>query len=344
LWIAVNSLARLLQKPYDLNLKRRVEMAKIPEMTYRTLGRTGLQVSRVGLGSGGPSRLGKARGGDAALVERLVKQAVDLGINLIDTAPGYETEAFLGAALSSIRDPVYLATKVWCYPPGDDKDLHARPLTDPAHVFQSVEQSLRDLRTEAIDLLQLHGARPPSLPLIIEHLVPAMIRLQEQGKVRFLGATESPGNDSTQDMAALVCPSGVFDTIMIQYSIFDQEAERRTFPLVQEHDIGVLGMCAARGAFTDPEILGQVLERLDPDGGNLDFLLRGPIRSFADAAYRFAAAQENIHTLLVGTGNPAHLLESTAAILGTPLPAEHLQLLKKRFGHLNGDILWPEYH
>jgi len=318
-------------------------MAQIPGMTYRTLGRTGLRVSRVGLGSGGPSRLGQSHGGDA-LVERLVKQAVNLGINLIDTAPGYGTEAALGAALSSISDPVYLATKVWCYPNVHDKDPHTRPLTDPVHVYQSVEQSLRNLRTETIDLLQLHGARAPGLPLLLEHLVPAMIRLREQGKIRFLGTTESPGNDPAQDMAAQACPSGFFDTIMIQYSIFDQEAERRTFPLAQEHDIGVLGMCATRAAFTAPQALTQMLDQLNPDGENLDFLLQGPVCSFADAAYRFAAAQDRIHTLLVGTGNPDHLLESTAAILGSPLPAEHLQLLKKRFGHLDGTILWPEYN
>ena len=110
-------------------------MAQIPDMSYRTLGRTGLRLSRVGLGSGGPSSLGHSHGGDA-LVKRLVKQAVDLGINLIDTAPGYGTEAGLGAALSDISDPVYLATKIWWYPNVHDKDPHARPLTDPSHVYQ----------------------------------------------------------------------------------------------------------------------------------------------------------------------------------------------------------------
>ena len=316
-------------------------MATIPEMTYRTLGRTGLRVSRVGLGSGGPSRLGTARGTDAALVDRLVKQAVDLGINLIDTAPGYGTEAALGAALSGIQVPIYLATKIWCYPTVDSNP-QGPPLTDPAYVFRSVEQSLRDLRVEAIDLLQLHGPPPQDLPLIIEHLVPAMIRLREQGKVRFLGATESPGHDPHQDLAGQACRSNLFDAIMIQYSIFDQEAERRTFPLAQEQDVGVIGMCAARAAFTDPDTLAQVLDQLDPDGEDLDFLLQGPVGSFADAAYRFAAAQGNIHCLLVGTGNPDHLLESTTAILGTPLPEEHLRLLKNRFGHLDGAILWPD--
>ena len=316
-------------------------MASVPQMTYRTLGKTGLRVSRVGLGSGGPSRLGMSSGGDDALVERLVRQAVDLGINLIDTAPGYGTEPALGAALSGVGETVYLATKIWCYPDYADIGPNARPLTDPKEVFRSLEQSLRDLRVETIDLFQLHGPRPHVLPQMIEHLVPAMVRLQEQGKVRFLGVTESPEVDHLQDMASQACPSGIFDTIMVQFSIFDQRAERRTFPLVEEHGMGVLGMCAARGALTDRRTLGDLLERIELDGEALDFLLQGEVGSFADAAYRFAAAQDQIHTLVVGTGNPEHLLESTAAILGTPLPADQVRFLKERFGHLDGAVLWP---
>ena len=318
-------------------------MPQVPEMTYRVLGRTGLRVSRVGLGAGGPSRLGLSRGGDAALVERLVKQAVDLGINLIDTARGYGTEEALGAALNSVREEIIVATKVWCYPSNDGLDLAEPPLTDPRHVYESVEQSLQALQRDTIDILQLHGARAPSLPALIEHFVPAMQHLQEQGKVRFLGVTEHPGRDFKQDLAAQACQSDLFDTLMIQYSIFDQEAERRTFELVEEHNVGVFDMCAARAAFTDADTLRQMLEQIEPGGEPLDFLLQGPVQSYADAAYRFAAAHEGIHTLVVGTGNPDHLVESTAAILGDPLPPEHLDLLKHRFGHLDGSVLWPEF-
>ena len=318
-------------------------MKDVPEMTYRPLGRTGLQISRVGLGAGGPSRLGLSRGGDDALIERLVRQAVDLGINLIDTASGYGTEAGLGKALSAVKEQVHVATKVWCYPTHDVTDPHQRPITDPQHVTASVEKSLQALRRETIDILQFHGVPAPGFAPLIEHLVPAVIQLQEQGKIRFLGITEHPGIDHRQEMAARACESGVFDTLMVQYSIFDQEAERRTFPLTEKRDIGVFGMCAARGACTDPESLRQVLARLEPGAdSSLDFLRQGPVASYADAAYRFAAARKEIHCLLVGTGNPAHLVESTAAILGDPLPAVHVEILRKRFAHLDGALLWPE--
>ena len=319
-------------------------MSEVPEMTYRTLGRTGLRVSRVGLGAGGPSRLGLSRGGDDALVERLVRQAVDLGINLIDTARGYGTEEALGKALASVKEQVFVATKVWCYATEDVKDSRQEPITDPGPVVESVEQSLKELRREAIDILQLHGVPAAGLQPMIEHLVPAMVRLREQGKIRFLGVTEHPGVDHRQEMAALACASGIFDTLMIQYGIFDQVAEQRTFTLTGEQEMGVFGMCVARAAFTDPESLRRMLEQVEPEGdADLGFLLRGPVVSFADAAYRFAAAREEIHCLLVGTSNPAHLVESTAAILGDPLPAAHVEVLKERFGHLDGALLWPEY-
>jgi L-galactose dehydrogenase len=319
-------------------------MNDIPERTYRTLGRTGLRVSRVGLGTGGPSRLGLSGGGGDELIERLVRKAVDLGINLIDTAPGYGTESGLGKALRGVREPVFVATKVWCYEDEDVDDSGKQPIVDPGHVISSVERSLQALRRETIDVLQLHGVPPSGLAAMLENLVPAMVKLREQGKIRFLGITEHPGVDHRQEMAMRACESDLFDTLMIQYGIFDQVAERCTFGLAEEHGVGIFGMCAARGAWTDAEALRRVLEQVDPGGeSSLEFLLRGSVVSYADAAYRFAAAREEIPCLLVGTGNPDHLVESTVAILCESLPAAHVQMLEERFGDLDGAVLWPEY-
>ncbi len=137
---------------------------------------------------------------------------------------------------------------------------------------------------------------------------------------------------------------GSFDTVMFQYGIFDQVAARRSFALTTQHDIGVFGMCAARAAFTDAQTLEHVLELVAPDEQQtLEFLMQGDVGSYADAAYRFAVAREEIHCVLVGTGRPDHLIESTAAILGNPLPAAHVQELEKRYGDLDGSILWPDY-
>ena len=312
-------------------------------MTYRALGRTNLQISRVSLGAGGPSRLGLSQNGPAQ-VDRLIKQAIDLGINLIDTARGYGTEEAIGAALQSVRDPIHIATKVWCYPTDDVSDPHQPPLTDPHHLVTSVEQSLKALRRDRLDILQLHGVPGPGLAPMIEHFLPAMLGLRQEGKIRHIGTTEHPGIDPLQDMAAAACKADLFDTLMIQYGIFDQEARRRTFSLAQKHNVGILCMCAARGALTDAATLQHMLSRIEPEGKpSLEFLLKGPVRSYADAAFRFAAARDEIHTVVVGTGQVDHLIESTAAVLGDPLPTAHLDALEQRFGHLDGQHLWPEY-
>ena len=318
-------------------------MPAITEMTYRFLGRTDLNVSRVTLGGGGPSRLGLTQAGGAENVDRLVKQAVDLGINLIDTAPGYGTEESIGQALESVTERVYIATKVWCYSTPDVTNPHQPPLTDPHHLIESVEKSLKALRRDRIDLLQLHGVPGPAVESMTEHFLPAMQQLQKEGKIRHIGITEHPGIDPDQDMAIKVCHSELFDTLMIQYGIFDQLAQHRTFELASRHKIGVLCMCAARAAFTNPQALRTRLSRILPEKNySLDFLLQGSVHSYADAAFQFAAARKEIDTIVVGTSRVDHLIQSSRAILGDSLPQTHTLKLEQDFGHTKGEELWND--
>src|SRR5262245_42518358 len=120
-------------------------------MQFTTLGRTGLRVSVAGLGTGGFSRLGMRAGKTEDEAARLIEEAVGLGINFIDTAPSYGTEGVVGKALKSIpRDKVVLATKA---------QIMARdgaPLP-PARVVESLDNSLRAMGTDVIDVFNLHG-------------------------------------------------------------------------------------------------------------------------------------------------------------------------------------------
>ena len=309
------------------------------EMTFRTLGRTGLEVSRVGLGAGGPSRLGKSRGADDACVARVVHRALDLGVNIVDTAAAYGTEAAIGAALADVSPQVHIATKVSCYGPAAADG--SRPVADPQAVIGSVENSLRCLRREALEIVQLHGVAPSSYDTVVERLYPPLAQLRDQGKIRFIGISETPPGDPLQETAVRACASGLFDTLMIQHAVFDQRAEAGTFAAAREQNVGLFCMSAARAALVSPQLLRGVLERIDPaDPPSLEFLLRGPVKTYADAAFRFAAACHDLHVVLVGTGDPEHLRESVAAVLGEALPAAHLQFLKERFGHLDGSLLW----
>ena len=170
-----------------------------------------------------------------------------------------------------------------------------------------------------------------------------MRELQKEGKIRHLGITEHPGIDPEQDMAVKVCHSELFATLMIQYGIFDQLAQHRTFELASRHKIGVLGMCAARAAFTNPQALRTRLSRILPEENySLDFLLQGSIHSYADAAFQFAAARKEIDTIVVGTSRVDHLIQSSRAILGDPLPQAHTQKLEQDFGHTKGEELWDD--
>src|SRR5262245_6395190 len=123
-------------------------------MHYRTLGRTGWRVSLLGLGSGGTSRLGQRYDLSIADTERLVHTALDAGVNLIDTAPGYaESERILGQVLSGVsRDRYYLCTKFMPVPPRD-----RGPMASPGALRLSLEQSLSRLCTDTVDLFYLHA-------------------------------------------------------------------------------------------------------------------------------------------------------------------------------------------
>src|SRR5580698_640662 len=150
-------------------------------MEYRTLGRTGLSVSKLGFGG---SPLGNEFGEtDPAEAERAVHCAIDLGINYFDVAPYYGrtlAETRLGDALVGRRDKVVLATKCGRY------DV-ARFDFSPARVRASIDESLGRLRTDYLDVFLAHDIEFVNEHQIIEEAIPAMSALQREGKARFIG-------------------------------------------------------------------------------------------------------------------------------------------------------------
>jgi len=155
-------------------------------MQYRPLGRTGLKVSVIGFGA---SPLGDVFGmTDPKEGERAVHMAVDEGINLFDVSPYYGVtlaEERLGAALRGRRERVILSTKCGRY--GVDKfDFSAR------RIAASIEESLRRLQTDRVDLLLAHDIEFGDLNQIIEETIPAMRQLQQQGKARYIGVSGYP--------------------------------------------------------------------------------------------------------------------------------------------------------
>jgi aryl-alcohol dehydrogenase-like predicted oxidoreductase len=305
-------------------------------MDYTTLGRTGLKVSVAGLGCGGNSRLGLGTGRSEAEAEALVRQALDLGVNFFDTAAVYGTEAVLGRALRGTpRERVVIATKA---PPGR---------LSAARAVGSLDNSLRLLGTEMIDIYQLHGVSPALYDHAREVLAPALLRERDKGKIRFLGVSESGPGDPEHRMLARAIPDGLFDTVMLAFHMMHQNARERVFPLTLKHRVGTLIMFAVRNVFSRPARLRAALSELaaarelpqsladseDP----LGFLVhRGGARTLVDAAYRFVRHEEGVDVVLFGTGDSEHLRANIASLCAPPLPEADRRRLSELFGHLVG--------
>jgi len=309
-------------------------------MHYTTLGRTGLRVSVAGLGCGGSSKLGKALGKSEAESVAIVRRAIDLGVNIIDTAAAYGTEGIVGAAIRPLpRDSVVIATKMQIRRDGE--------LVSGDDVATSVESSLRALGTDYIDVFQLHGVPPAAYDHAMEQLVPALLDQQAKGKIRFLGITETAPNDPTHLMLQRAVADDCWQVVMLAFHMMNQNAREALFPLAMEHRVGTLLMFVVRSIFSVPGRLQETIKTLAAEGRvpaalaerkqPLDFLLHeGGASSVIDAAYRYGRHQPGADVVLFGTSDPAHLESNIASILKPPLPAADVARLVALFGDLEG--------
>ena len=312
-------------------------------MEYRDLGRTGLAVSLLGFGCGNVG--GLLIRGTPAERERAVARAVELGVNYFDTAPLYgdgRSEEHLGQALRALRPDVYVGTKVRLAP-AELGDV-------PGAIARSLEASLRRLGLERVDLLQLHnaivaapGGRGVPVGTVLEAVVPALVRLREQGKLRLLGVTALGETDAVQRALA----ARGLDTAQVCYNLLEPSAGVAVPPGFPAQDFaGVLGRARAHGVGViviralAAGALSGTLERhpvavptvepiaSGPDyatdvarARRLDVLVReGHAASVVEAALRFAAAGEAVSTVLVGCSSLAQLEAAAAALARGPLP------------------------
>jgi aryl-alcohol dehydrogenase-like predicted oxidoreductase len=306
-------------------------------MEYRPLGKTGLTVSVAGLGCGGNSRLGLGRGASAEECVSVVRAAVDLGVNFLDTAEAYGTEEIVGAAVRHYdRDKLVISTKAICRA-GDTADT----------VVRKVEASLKRLGLDHVDVFHFHAVNPASYEHHREVLAPALVKLKEQGKVRHVGITETGPNDPEQKMLTRAVEEAPWEVIMLAYSLVNQGARRRVFPVTRRRGIGTLLMFVVRNIFSNAAYRRDVFARLVAegqldasvlsDGDPLAFLVaEGGAQSITDAAYRYARHEPGADVILFGTGNKAHVQANVESILRPALPAPVIERLHRLFGHLNG--------
>jgi len=312
-------------------------------MLYRELGRTHLQVSVAGLGTGGPARIGQSAGLSQAESHRIVRRALDLGINLFDTSPAYgHSEELLGGALAGVpRDHYVLATK---FPPYQGSVV----IEDPEALTRLLEESLRKMRVNHIDILQYHGVRPASYRAVVDRFHTVALRAKEQGKIGYIGITETAADDPDHEMLATALREDLFDTCMVKHGILNQTASRTVLPLCAAHHVGVFVMASVRKSLRNAEEALATLRDMGRQGlvNGLSPTLEDPlglgrvgqpVPSVTRAAYQFAAQSQAVSTVLVGTSSIAHLEQNVADILSPGLSAEQMAYLQRTYGHLS----WP---
>ena len=277
------------------------------------LGRTGLEVTRLGYGAM------EARGVSEDVAEGVLNAVLDAGINFIDTSIDYgRSEEFIGKHISHRRSEFYLASKCGC-----------AVVSDPAlgpHVFTrenivaGVNQSLARIKTDHLDFVQFHSS--PSMEELEQHDAIETLRdLQSEGKVRFLGSSSTLPNIT--DHLGI----GVFDEFQIPYSALEREHEG-VITKSAEAEIGtVVRGGIARGEATQRRT-GEERWQKYQDAKLDEFREDGESRSAF--VLRFTLTHPNVHTIIVGTMNLAHLEENIQTSLRGPLPPETYAEAKRR--------------
>ena len=308
-------------------------------MKRRLLGRTGLQASVIGLGCGGHSRLGQARGLTERASIRLVKTALEEDINFFDTARAYGTEPILGKALETVnREEYILSSKV-----GLPSKSWFGFFRNKRRFEAELHRSLRALKTDYIDIFSLHCVRIENYPEAHEYFAELMMRFRDQGKIRFLGVTEFWVKDPTHRMFNQAVQDDCWDVIMVGLNFVNQTALKSVIPKAVEKNLGIQIMFGVRRGLSNATRVRNLVQslvsqgvvdpaRLDTGEDPLGFLLRSDVsRSYADAAYRFCTHAPGAQVVLSGTGDVDHLRSNVASINGPSLPEEVVQRLRAIF-------------
>jgi aryl-alcohol dehydrogenase-like predicted oxidoreductase len=295
-------------------------MAGLPK---QTLGRTGLEVTTLGFGAmelrGAPA--GPEITDDQA--DRVLNAVLDAGINFIDTSIDYgRSEELIGRFIAHRRSEYFLASKCGCVP---GAPMGAEHIHTAENIRAGVEQSLRRMKTDYLDLVQFH--RSLTRRQFDEHgALEAALALKKAGKVRLVGVSGTlPQLDEQIEM-------GVFDGFQIPYSALQREHEE----IIAKASAAGAGIIirggVARGAPTDWQRAYYMLPgstmRDRWEQAHLDELLNGMSR--AEFMLRFTLSNPDLDTTIVGTKDVAHLHDNVAAALRGPLPEDLVQEAKRR--------------
>jgi aryl-alcohol dehydrogenase-like predicted oxidoreductase len=320
-------------------------------MKYRTLGRTGIEVSEIGYGAWGIGGL-QWTGGDDEEARRALNLAIDQGLNFIDTALAYgdgHSERLVGALARSRKERVCLATKV---PPKNRewpaRDVPLREVFPHDYIIKCTEQSLRNLGVDTIDIQQFHVWHDNWTD--DSEWSDALLKLREQGKVRYFGLSL---NDYQPWNALKALRQGHIDTVQVIYNIFEQAPEDELYPVCQELNIGVI----ARVPFDEGGLTGAITPATTfPEGDFRAWFFRGDRKrkvyerverlkallgdeaaSLPELALRYTLSYNAVSTVIPGMRSTRHVAANISYSDGRRLSPELLARLKQFAWDRTGD-------
>ncbi len=289
----------------------------MPELPKRTLGRTGYEATTLGYGAM------ELRALDEPSAERILNAVLDAGINFIDTSIDYGlSEALMGKFIANRRDEYFLASKCGCvYGGAGGEHVHTA-----ANIRKGIENSLRLLKTDHLDLVQFHRSLTED-EFKAEGALQETIKLRDEGKVRFIGVSGTLPNMSEQvDM-------GVFDAFQVPYSALQRDHEA----VIAKASAAGAGIIVrggvARGAPSDWQNRRYYMVTTETmqdrwDVAKLDELLNGMTRM--EFMLRFTLSNPDLDTTIVGTKSVDHLQGNVEAAMKGPLPADVVAEAKRR--------------
>ena len=290
-------------------------------MNRSILGRTGLEVTQLGFGAmeiRGP-RVWGGRPVTEPDAERILHAVLDAGINFIDTANDYGlSEERIGRYISSRRGEYYLATKCGCLMEDAGDHDETPHIWTRENLLRGINQSLQRMKTDYVDVLQLHN---PTVEQVEENaLVDVLREIQASGKARFIGIS------STLPHITRFIETGVFDTFQIPYSALDRKEENSITRAASSGAGTIIRGGIGSGATASHKQTGR---RWDIwQAAKLDDLLDGMDRT--DFVLRFTLTHPGLHTTIVGTLNPAHLAHNLKTAAQGSLAADVYAEAKRR--------------
>jgi aryl-alcohol dehydrogenase-like predicted oxidoreductase len=312
-------------------------------MNYRTLGKTGLQVSEIGYGAWG---IGKSMwlGAQDEESTAALNRAIDLGLNFIDTALGYgdgHSEKLVGEVVRSRSETVYVASKI---PPKNmqwpaQAGVRAEEAFPADHVIACTERSLRHLGLETIDVQQFHVWSDEWVDQ--GDWLEGVRRLKEQGKMRHFGVSI---NDHQPANAIKLIETGLVDSVQVIYNVFDQSPEDALLPACIKHNVGVI----VRVALDEGGLTGRITPDTVFDEGDFrNHYFKGDRKrevyervrniaadagiaeeDMAETALRFVLSHPAVSTVIPGMRSVRNVERNMPVGDGRGLPKEQVEKLR----------------